>query len=204
MDEPSWRELELLAKGDVRRETFLGLMSAGCAEDILARIDPAIDYILRDFSRCPKERQNRSEDGLTVDLISCLNAMTFDESHDTTTGGHCDIVIEGRFGVLWLGEAKIHSNHAWLLSGFNQLDKRYATAVEGQDRGGIIIYHYGARSDRVMNSWQKHLLKARPEITVIDRKKGDLVMNTQHVHRRTGRSYHVRHVIASLYWNPED
>ncbi|MFN3619782.1 hypothetical protein [Sphingorhabdus sp.] len=204
MDELSLRDLELMARGKIAWETPLALMAATCADDILARVDPAIDHILQEFSRTPKERHDRSEDGLSIDLITSLKHFGFEATHDTTTGGHCDIVIDGRFDFLWLGEAKIHSGYDWLLKGFNQLDSRYATAIKDQDHGGIVIYHRGARADRVMDEWEKHLAESRPDVTIETREPGDLVMNTRHVHERTGREYKVRHVIVSLYWNPKN
>ena len=203
MDELTLRDLQLMARGNIAWETSLALIAATSADDILARVDPAIDHILQEFSRTPKERKDRSEDGLSIDLITSLKHFGFQASHDTTTGGHCDIVIDGRFDFLWLGEAKIHSGYDWLLQGFNQLDSRYATAIQGQDRGGVVIYHKGPRVDQVMDGWAEHLANERPDVTIEPRKAGDLVMNTRHVHERTGREYHVRHVIVSIHWSPK-
>lgn len=100
MNNPTWRELQLMARGNIAWETSLALIAATSADDILARVDPAIDHILQEFSRTPKERQDRSEDGLSIDLITSLKNFGFQASHDTTTGGHCDIVIDGRFDFL--------------------------------------------------------------------------------------------------------
>jgi hypothetical protein len=204
MDEHSTiRDLRIRIAGDVGAEISLALMMASSANDILAQVDPAIDHILQKFARTPKERQDRSEDGLSMDLITSLQTLGFQASHDTTTGGHCDIVIDGRYDFLWLGEAKKHRDYDWLLKGFNQLDARYATATKNQDRGGVVIYHYGPRVDEIMNSWEEHLKTHRTDVEISPRNKGDLEMNTSHVHKRTGRKYHVRHVIVSLYWDPK-
>lgn len=196
------RELQLKANGNVAAEISLAVIFAGSAKDLLEQVDPAIDHILQEFSRTPKERQGRSEDGLSIDLITSLKNLGFQASHDTTTGGHCDIVIDGRFDFLWLGEAKTHSGYDWLLQGFNQLDSRYATANKDQDRGGLIIYNFGERSDRVMNKWEDHLRANRKDVTIEKRNSDDLEMRTRHTHARTGREYHVRHSIVSLYWKP--
>lgn len=196
------RELQLKANGNVAAEISLAVTFAGSAQDLLEQVDPAIDHILQEFSRTPKERQGRTEDGLSIDLITSLKHLGFQASHDTTTGGHCDIVIDGRFDFLWLGEAKTHSSYDWLLQGFNQLDSRYATANKDQDRGGLIIYHFGERSDRVMDKWEEHLRASREDVVIEERATGELEMRTRHTHTRTGRQYHVRHVIVSLYWNP--
>jgi hypothetical protein len=199
----TFRELQLKTDGNIAAQVSLALAFAGSAQDLLEQVDPAIDHILQEFSRTPKERQGRSEDALSIDLVTALKMLGFQASHDTTTGGHCDIVIDGKFDFLWLGEAKIHGAYDWLLQGFNQLDSRYATANQGQDRGGLIIYHFSERSDRVMDAWEEHLRVSRQDVTIEERAKGKLEMRTIHTHARTGRQYHVRHVIVSLYWNPK-
>jgi hypothetical protein len=194
-------ELQLLAKGNVPVEVSLALMFADTAGDILAQVDVAIDHIAQEFARTPKERQGRSEDGLTMDVVTSLRDMGFQASHDTTVGGHCDLVIEGRYNFLWLGEAKIHKSYEWLLEGFNQLDSRYATASKHQDRGGIIIYCFGGRVDKIMAEWAARLKKERPEVRV-DHSDGERWFTSSHIHGRTGRHYRVRHVPIALQWNP--
>jgi hypothetical protein len=196
------RELQLLAKDSVPARISLALIFSDTAEEILEQVDVAIDHIAQDFARTPKERQGRTEDGLTMDFVTSLRNMGFQASHDTTVGGHCDIVIEGRYNFLWLGEAKIHSTYEWLLEGFDQLDSRYATAARRQDRGGLIIYCFGARVDLVMDEWAKRLTEERPDVQIEDRCKDDLCFTSSHLHQRTGRNYRVRHVPISLYWNP--
>ena len=198
----SLRELKLLARGNVPMEVSLGLLFAIAAEDILALVDTAIDHIAQDFARTPKERQGRSEDSLTTDLVSSLRNMGFQAAHDTTVGGHCDIVIEGRGNFLWLGEAKTHSSYDWLVQGFNQLDGRYATASRHQDHGGIVIYCYHGRVDKIMDEWAIRLKQARPEVEVSRGAEDAEVFTSSHVHERTGRPYHVRHVAISLQWAP--
>lgn len=196
------RELQLLARGSVPMQVSMGLVFADSASTIHCQVDIAIDHIAQEFARTPKERQRRSEDGLTIDVVTSLRNMGFQASHDTTVGGHCDIVIEGRYNFLWLGEAKIHSSYDWLLQGFNQLDSRYATASKHQDHGGIIIYCFGARADQIMDEWAVRLKKARPDVEVGNRAKGELFFTSSHVHQRTGRRYHVRHVPIPLHWEP--
>lgn len=135
MGDLTLRDLQLMARGNLAWETPLALMAAVSSDDILARVNPAIDHILQEFSRKPKERKDGSEDGLSIDLITSLKHFGFRASHDTTTGGHCDIVIDGRYDFLWLGEAKIHGGYDWLLKGFNQLDSRYAIHMSSLERG---------------------------------------------------------------------
>lgn len=124
MDNYTIRDLKLMIRGNVAAEISLSLMLASSSADILAQVNPAIDHIIQEFAKTPKERQGRSEDGLSIDLVTSLKHLGFQAGHDTTTGGHCDVVIDGRYDFLWLGEAKIHASYDWLLQGFNQLDGR--------------------------------------------------------------------------------
>ncbi|MBO9697512.1 MAG: hypothetical protein J7499_15065 [Sphingopyxis sp.] len=195
-------DLQLLTRGSVSAQISLALIFADTAEDMLEQVDAAIDHIAQDFARTPKERQGRSEDGLTTDVITSLRNMGFQASHDTTVGGHCDIVIEGCNNFLWLGEAKIHRSYDWLLQGFNQLDTRYATASLDQDHGGIIIYCYEGRTDVIIDEWAMRLRQARPDVDVTDRASGERFFKSSHLHHRTGRPYSVRHVPIALQWKP--
>ena len=203
MDNYTVQDLKKIVRGNPTMQISLALMTASSADDILSQINPAIDYVLTEFARTPKERFNRTEDGLSMDLVTSLRILGFQASHDTTVGGHCDIVIEGKFNFLWLGEAKIHNDYDWLLGGFNQLDTRYATAGIGQDHGGIIIYNKGQRTDRVLSRWADHLSKSRPDVRFLPENIDGYAFSTVHQHRRTGRNYHVRHVIVSIYWDPD-
>lgn len=198
----SLKELQLLTCGNVPAQVSLALIFSETAEDMLVQVDTAIDHIAQDFARSPKERQGRSEDGLTTDVITSLRSMGFQASHDTAVGGHCDVVIEGRNNFLWLGEAKIHRSYDWLLQGFNQLDTRYSTASLHQDSGGIIIYCYDGRTDQIIDEWAARLKEARPDVDVKDRALNKAFFISSHVHHRTGRLYHVRHVPIALQWKP--
>lgn len=200
----SLKDLNLIARGSAPLEITLGLLFASSPDDFLPLVNQAIDWVSDEFARTPKERQDRTEDGLSIDLVTTLKALGFGASHDTTVGGHCDVVIEEKFGFLWLGEAKIHKSYDWLLKGFEQLDKRYATAGANQDHGAVIVYCFGKRIDRVMEKWRKHLEANRDDVSFSDDPLNELGFETTHEHRRTGRDYVIRHVPVSLLWDPED
>lgn len=193
-----------MSRGSPPLEITLGLIFATSPEDFLPLVNKAVDWASDEFARTPKERQDRSEDGLSIDLVTTLKALGFNASHDTTVGGHCDVVIAEKFGFLWLGEAKIHKGYDWLLKGFEQLDKRYATASASQDQGAIIIYCFGKRVDIVMERWKAHLEASRVDLTFSDDPLSSQGFLTTHTHRRTGRDYTVRHIFVSLLWDPED
>lgn len=197
-------DLRMCARGNPPFEISLALLYPSGIETYLPNVNKALDWIAAEFSTTPKERQDRSEDGLSIDLVHSLKALGFEASHDTTVGGHCDLVITGKWGFLWLGEAKIHSSYSWLLKGFEQLDKRYATATAGQDHGAVVIYCYQSRVDRIMERWKEALTEARNDISIHPDPDNDLGFISVHEHRRTGRDYTVRHLPVSLLWDPED
>ena len=200
----SLRDLVLLFGGSTPNRIRLDMIFANDHSERLKQVERAIDWIAQEHSKTRQHRFNRNEDGLTTDLITDLKAMGFDASHDKEYGGHGDIVIEARDDFLWLGEAKIHRDYDWLLKGFQQLDTRYATAIAGQDSGGLIIYCKAERVDQIMNHWSKHLCAKRPDVTVSSCDSNPLIRCSTHQHERTGQPFRVRHVPISLYFKPKD
>lgn len=179
-------------------------MFAASHDERLSAVNRAIDWIIAEHSKTRQHRQGRSEDGLTIDIVTELKALGFQASHDTQYGGHCDIVIEAREGFLWIGEAKIHKSYDWLLKGFQQLDTRYSTGLPGQDAGGMIIYFFGQNLLGMMKKWNEHLANARPDVQISTCTKNPLIMNSQHVHKNSGLPFRVRHTPINLYFKPED
>jgi hypothetical protein len=200
----SYRDLELLCRDSTPNRIQIGMIFATDHARRVELVEDAIDWIAQEHSKTRQHRYDRDEDGLTTDIITDLKSMGFDASHDKDYGGHSDIVIEARDDFLWLGEAKIHSGYGWLLKGFQQLDTRYATALPGQDSGGLIIYVNQERVDQVMDRWSTHLSENRPDVTIETCIKNPLARRSSHVHQRTGRPFKVRHVPISLYFKPKD
>jgi hypothetical protein len=203
-DQYTLRELSLIVQNSTPNKIRFALMFANNHSERLAQVHAAINWISQEHSKTRQHRYERDEDALTVDIITELKALGFTASHDADYGGHSDIVIEERDDFLWLGEAKIHSSYDWLLKGFQQLDTRYATAMPGQDAGGMIIYCKGKRADQVMDRWSEILLEKRPDVTFAPSENNQLVRNSSHTHERTGRQFNVRHVAISLYFDPQD
>lgn len=179
------------------------MFSASHAERVDA-VNSAIDWIVLECVKTARDRADRKEDALTNDIIGLLVALGFDASHDTDCNGHCDVVIKGVDGFLWLAEAKIHSSYEWLRKGIRQLLTRYSTGMPGQDDGALIIYCKGERIDMVMKKWRAELAEAEEEAIVTNCDRNPLVLNSRHVHQRTGLEFRVRHVPISLYHNPQD
>lgn len=168
-------------------------------------VEKAIDWIAQELSRNPELHKDQTEDELTIQVVNMLKAMTFTASHDTKVGGHCDVSVEYKFELLWLAEAKIFdSDYSWLFKGFQQLNSRYSTGNPDQNAGGMIIYSFKERVDRMMVRWSEYLETNLPGIVVKVCPDNVLCRRSSHTHIRTGLPYKVRHVPISLYFKPED
>ncbi|MGO7864967.1 hypothetical protein ELI36_19110 [Rhizobium ruizarguesonis] len=171
-------------------------------EERLALVERAIDYIAQELVKNRHVQQDKSEDALTIDIVSHLRTMGFQASHDTQYGGHCDVVVEARDEFLWIAEAKKHTSYDWLLGGFEQLDRRYSTGLSGQDSGEMIIYCFGARLDKVMAEYQIRLTERRPDVAFEVAGDNAIVLRSTHAHENTGRPFRVRHKGIPLYFKP--
>ena len=181
---------------------MLDMAFAESHHERLAVVERAIDYIAQEMVKNRHVHQGKSEDALTIDIVSHLKTMGIQASHDTQYGGHCDVVVEGRDEFLWLAEAKKHGGYEWLLSGFEQLDRRYSTGLPGQESGEMLIYCFNARLDNVMDEYQSRLEKARSDVTFEEAEQGALVRRSSHVHEGTGRPFKVRHKGIPLFHKP--
>lgn len=180
----------------------LQMSLASTHSERLRLVEDAIDYIAQEFTKTRQHRQEMSEDALSLDIILGLKCMGIQASHDTQYGGHCDIVVEAKDEFLWIAEAKIHNAYDWLLQGFEQLDRRYATGLPGQDAGEMIIYCKGQRADQVTTEWLRRLGEARPDVTIEVCNGDPLVRRSVHTHSGTGSQFKVRHRTIPLYFSP--
>lgn len=179
-------------------------ISATSYEQQLDALDAAIDWIVGEMCKSARHNGAASEDSLTTQMVINLRAMGFQAMHDADVGGHCDIVVEGRDGFLWLAEAKIHNSYSWLLKGLRQLTTRYSTGMPGQTNGGLIIYSRRPRIDRTMSTWSKHLRENERGVTVHPCRRVSAAFLSKHIHTRTGAEFTVRHIPVSLYHEPKD
>jgi len=196
-------QLILLADTKTPTSICIAWMTATTHEQRLNLIERAIDWIAQSFTTTRQNRQDRSEDAITQDIVQSLESMGIDATHDTQFGGHADIAVRGRDEFLWIAEAKIHRDYAWLLQGFEQLDKRYTTGLPGQDAGEMIIYHYRENTRQVMASWIDHLAEKRPDVTIEQESSDPLARRTRHIHNGSGLEFKIRHKAISLYFNRE-
>ena len=147
--------------------------------------------------------QGMNEDQLTTLLLAPLLGAGFAGYHDANFGGHCDIYIEFDDERVWLGEAKIHSDYGTLYGGFQQLAERYSTGLEGQDRGGFIVYIFNKNAGSVMKTWLEYLGANFDGLTSTYDVQS-LVGQTIHPHVGSGRPLSVVHYPVALHHKPTD
>ncbi|GAM99147.1 hypothetical protein U91I_02788 [alpha proteobacterium U9-1i] len=199
----TYQDLMLMAAGNRPREIVVKLMFASDYSSFVESVEDAIDHIADRMSENPQLRQEREEDELSIDIVDQLKAMSFDAEHDMTIGGHGDIVVRGRGSFLWIGEAKKHSSYPWLLKGYNQLTTRYASGLETQAVGGLIVYSYGQRVDQVMENW-KTFLDENATVEGFGEGGRSACFRSTYLSERTGILCTVRHLGISLYFDPKD
>ncbi|SEQ47256.1 hypothetical protein [Sphingobium sp. YR768] len=198
------RDLEMMTRNNEPDQIRVGMWFATTHDERRKLVERAIDWVSLEFTRTRQDRQDRTEDALTGDVVTALKAMGFQANHDTKIGGHCDLIIEAAGNFMWLGEAKIHGAYDWLVSGFQQLDTRYAMALPGQDHGGMIIFCYNKNTKALMDEWCNRLRAARADVEGGFDEEAPLVLRTRHIHQATGLPFNVRHTPISLNFEPAD
>ncbi|MGO8094434.1 hypothetical protein [Rhizobium leguminosarum] len=201
------RELELLARTE-QEKISLGRMMLHLEPDpydvFVKLVDRAITFVVGEITTDPSSKQGMSEDELTEFLRLGLKSMGFNATHDTKTGGHCDIVIEEHGDLRWLGEAKMvdKTDSNWLFQGYLQLTTRYTNGRLEQAHGGMIIYSYIENTVKMMATWQKYLLEKQASASVHETNGPGTVFTTKDVISSSGTDYFVKHIPVQLYFNP--
>lgn len=166
-------------------------------------LDQALRWSAQNMARNKNIFDELNEDQLTMLLLAPLQGMGFFAYHDANIGGHCDISVEFDDDMIWLGEAKKHSDYGTLYGGFQQLADRYSTGLRGQDCGGFVIYIRNRDAGAVMRNWMEYLGANFPGIaSAYD--NDTLLGSSSHPHSGSGRLLHVGHYPVVLHHQPTD
>ncbi|TLP57487.1 hypothetical protein FEE96_19060 [Parasedimentitalea maritima] len=169
--------------------------------DALERI---VEFSYNSLVRNRHLNQEQGEDELSVQIVEQLRVLAIQATHDTQTGGHCDVHVEGKDHFLWIGEAKVHGGYQWLEDGFQQLSTRYATGGYGQDHGEIIIYCRNRVGLDVLNTWKERLKAVQHGIEIYEDKTDTrLWFRSRHQCENSGLPFHIRHRLIPLYFAPK-
>ncbi|NWJ26117.1 hypothetical protein [Rhizobium sp. RM] len=196
------REHDVVEGAEEARIYFL---FAQTHEGKVKAVQKAIDYVCNQLETDKSKKQDRDEDDLTLEICSMLRAAGFRAAHDEHMNGHCDVVIRGKDGFLWLAEAKKNGAYSWLDKGFQQLTTRYSTGVPGQDHGEVLLYCFAKNSKNLIDKWREELVARNPEVSTQASSCGSpLIFGSTHKHEASGLDFYVRHKAVTLYWDPKD
>jgi len=205
---PTWAELEAAANTtpkNIRFELQQLLYAGAKYGKFVELVERAIDYSSRKMVAAKNIlNDNMTEDQLTYALSAPLLGMGFDISHSTNQGGHCDIVVEGDYEMLWLGEAKKYTGYGKLMGGHQQLVDRYASGLAEQLNGGMIIYMFGAQAATMTAEWRKYLEDTRDGLRSETIENQPLQFRSIETHRATEQDLTVRHFVIPLFHKPTD
>lgn len=203
-DNISLADIKAAASHSTTTQIVIEWLMAATYQEQHELVERAIDWIAQEMAKTSQLRQGRSEDEISIEIVSMLKSMGFNASHDTQYGGHCDIIVEGRKEFLWIGEAKIHTSYSWLEKGMKQLTTRYSTGLDGQDTGEVLIYTYAPRLDKILQNWKENLEELVPGIDIDEIDLDKLIFRTTQIHENTGRPFRIRHKGITLHFEPKD
>lgn len=181
----------------------IDMLMATSHDERKTAVENGIQAFISQYVKYRQHKQCRSEDELTCDCVDALSNMGFFAEHDTQHGGHCDIVVKGSEGYVWLGEAKIHRDYGWLDKGLQQLLTRYASGIPSQCHGGVVIYCFTQRADKVLKKWAARVEKEQTVIRV-DTKLDLQYFRSWHTHIGSGLKFEIKHQIIPLLFAPND
>lgn len=139
------------------------------------------------------------EDALSAILNISLQNLNLDASAKFVNG-NTDVTIQ--YGTYkWLGEAKFGDDVAKLYKGYLQLTTRYATGMDGQTAGGMLIYCPHESAKPAIAGWRAALETEVPGCNARDA-KSDLMFRSEDVCEATGAKLDIVHIAFPLYHKP--
>jgi hypothetical protein len=166
-----------------------------------------IDEVTVVIERGRDVRKDDSEDRTTEEIVSFLIGRGYAATANSHQSGHCDVTVENRAGLVWLGEAKKHSDYDYLWKGFNQLTTRYSTGSPTSTSGGMLIYIRTQKpASDVIAEWRQRLgVQSLTDYAESDcAKRPGLSFYSQHKHEVSGLTYSVRHMGIMMSFDPKD
>jgi len=156
----SYAVLRELASGDgadaLRANLLLWRFVRPSYNEWVERVEDSIAFEVAQISRRKADLQGLDEDGITALLVIALESLGLDAS-SAVVNGNCDVVVSYAAEYQWLGEAKIFKGVAVVWGGYLQLTRRYAAALPGQDRGGMLLYCFKNSATELLDEWRAAL-----------------------------------------------
>lgn len=205
IDQMSIGQLEHFAHAIPGAQAFLDSIYCNSYDDFVKRLYTALDRAISTLEDARHLVQDDCEDRLNVDLVGKLVCAGYSATHDTQTGGHCDLHVEYK-DYRWTGEAKIYKGNAYLNEGFLQLSSRYTTGNTNQNQGALIIYIKNENAQQIMSSWKTDFQSKHEEQVIElrdDVNKATCFFST-HTHQSSGTNFTTRHIPVLLHFDPKD
>lgn len=176
------------------------------APGFVACLEDDIHAAVQDLESQRHHLQGEGEESLRSRLVTYLRGRGYEVTAETDEGGHVDILVRSaRPGLLWVGECKVHRAYEDLDEGMLQLHTRYASGR--YPAVGFLIFCFNHNAALVATAWRTRLVERRLCGMVgdpADDPRHALTFTTRHLHAGSGLEVLTTHVIASLYWRPED
>jgi hypothetical protein len=172
----------------------------GSYQEFIKQLYLDIDESVYYLQSTRHDRQNDSEDRISLDILMSLSRLGYEASHDKKSGGHVDLDIQ-LGSHAWMGEAKKDGN---IKEGLLQLTTRYVQSSGNfkHDQGGL-LYYMVKTSDALgkLKAWHTDLTNNGCICTPPD---NSLSFYSTHKLDGSGTDFIVRTMAVSLYHAPQD
>ncbi|GAB3370321.1 hypothetical protein GCM10027317_06040 [Massilia agri] len=176
-------------------------------DTLYCEIDTIVAALVADANTL--QGDGHTENSINADIVRQLNRSGYTAHFDKNKRGHADVTVEyGRYE--WIGEGKkvksVDNTH--LRGGYDQLRNRYASGTTNANQGGLLIYCYAPSAKHVLAQWSQHLEaqnKTSPgygDGIVPCVGNEDFAFWSTTNHPSSGSKLTVKHIIASLHWDP--
>ena len=162
-------------------------------------VEDAVQFEVGLMTERRPDLHDLDEDAISAVLNISLQNLGL-EASAKFVNGNTDITIQHN-SYRWLGEAKFGNDVGKLYKGYLQLTARYATGIEGQSSGGMLIYCTHDSAKVALAGWRAALEAQHPDCNA-RAGKGALTFRSDDVCQATGAPLDIFHVAFPLYHNP--
>lgn len=185
-------------------EAHLRMLDYKTYDDFVELVTLCVDKVFTELTRNGNFYYDKQEDEISNLIKLGLRFQGLDANHDEMVGGHCDIVVKGRYQYMWLAEAKISRGNKYLMGGFLQLATRYLAGDHKSTNSAVFIYCVNNDVPTIMSNWREKLDGSDFGFKYAPCNSNPNAFVSTHKHAATGLDMHVRHVPLPLYFDPQD
>lgn len=164
-------------------------------------VERGLNKAIAEIERNRREFNSNNENQTTAHIVSMLAMIDLQATFDTSTSGHCDIVVRAN-EYQWLGEAKKDERGvSWVRDGFYQLCHRYQSGGPTDRCGGILIYCHNSNVSDFMKKWHADVVNTL-QIETAPCPYNENAFYTYHDHPHTSMQITIRHMPVNLNFDP--